>query len=60
MLPTILAVFALAPIISAFRGKGPWLGSVLGSVALGVIAVWLFARLARRCQRDYPEVWRRL
>ncbi|MEA2901053.1 MAG: hypothetical protein QOH36_940 [Actinomycetota bacterium] len=58
--PTIVAVFAVVMMISAFRGRGFVLGPALGAVALFVIAMWLFARLARRCKRDYPEVWRRL
>lgn len=60
LLPTIAAVFALMPIVGAVGGTWAWLEAALGSLALLVLSAWLFARLARRCERDYPEVWRRM
>lgn len=54
--PAYVAVIALMPLVGAAQGYIDWPEAVVASVAIGVVAVLLLARLARRYYRDHPEI----
>ena len=53
--PAYVAVLALAPLVGATLGVTERIPAVLVSLALGMLAIVMLARLARRYERDYPS-----